>query len=344
MTKKEALLYEKLENKLIHCYLCSHHCRIAEEKFGFCGVRQNINGVLYTYAYGKVAAAHIDPIEKKPLYHFLPGTYSFSIATIGCNFRCGFCQNWEISQQSFREPREVAVPDSKGEAFLPQEIVELAVRNKCKSISYTYTEPTIFFEYAFEISRLARQKGIYNCFVTNGYMTKECIRMISPYLDAANIDLKFFKDSSYKKVCAASLEPVLNSIRLMRELGIWVEATTLVVPGENDSEEELNGIARFLAGVDKNIPWHISRFQPDYKFTNREATPLETLKKAKSIGIKAGLKFIYVGNIYGLGNDTYCPTCKKTLIKREAFSILENHIKKGKCSHCGCLIPGLFSD
>ena len=220
----------------------------------------------------------------------------------------------------------------------------MAIRNKCKSISYTYTEPTIFFEYAFETSKLAKEKGIYNCFVTNGYMTKECIRMIGPYLDAANIDLKFFKDSSYKKVCAASLEPVLNSIRLMRELGIWVEATTLVVPGENDSEEELNGIARFLAGVDKNIPWHISRFHPDYKFTGREATPLETLKKAHGIGIKAGLKFIYVGNVYGLGNDTLCGICKKPLIKREVFSILENNIEKGKCSYCGTLIPGVFSE
>lgn len=342
--KEEALLYEKFENKLIHCYLCSHHCRIAEGKFGFCGVRQNIAGVLYTYAYGKVAAAHADPIEKKPFYHFFPGTFSLSIATIGCNFRCGFCQNWEISQQSFREPREGGVTDSRGESFLPQEIVDLAIRNKCKSISYTYTEPTIFFEYAFEISKLARQKNIYNCFVTNGYMTEECIRLIRPYLDAANIDLKFFKDSSYKKVCAASLEPVLNSIRLMRELGIWVEVTTLVVPGENDSEEELSGIARFLCSVDKNIPWHISRFYPDYKFTGREATPLETLKKAQGIGIKAGLRFIYVGNVYGLGLDTYCATCKKTLIKREGFSVLENHTEKGECSYCGSLIPGLFSD
>ena len=346
--KKEALLYEKLENKLVHCYLCSHHCRIAEEKFGFCGVRQNIDGVLYTYTYGRVASSAIDPIEKKPLYHFFPGTFSFSIATIGCNFRCGFCQNWEISQQSFRELREGlipkgVVPDSQGESLLPQEIVDLAIRNKCKSISYTYTEPTIFFEYAFETSKLAKEKGIYNCFVTNGYMTKECIRMIRPYLDAANIDLKFFKDSSYKRACAASLEPVLNSIRLMRELGIWVEATTLVIPGENDSEEELNGMAGFLASVDKNIPWHISRFHPDYKFIGHEATPLETLKKAHEIGIKAGLKFIYVGNVYGLGNDTHCGTCKKPLIKREFFSILENNIEKGKCSYCGTLIPGVFS-
>ena len=335
--KKEALLYEKLDNKLIHCFLCSHHCRIAEGKFGFCGVRQNIAGLLYTYAYGEVVAAHIDPIEKKPFYHFLPGTSSFSIATIGCNFRCGFCQNWQISQQSFKEGERPS-----GEKLSPAEIVDSAIKNNCESISYTYTEPTIFFEYAFEVAKLAKEKGLYNCFVTNGYMTKECINMIKPYLGAANIDLKFFKDSSYKKVCAGSLEPVLNSIRLMRELGIWVEVTTLLIPGENDSEEELKAIAEFLAGVDKDMPWHISRFHPDYKFTDHETTPTDTLKRAYDIGIKAGLKFIYVGNVYGWGNDTYCQGCRRPLVKRETFTILKNNIEKGKCSYCAAAIPGFF--
>lgn len=347
--KKEALLYEKLENKLIHCYLCSHHCRIAEGKFGFCGVRQNIDGILYTYAYGSVVAAHIDPIEKKPLYHFLPGTSSYSIATIGCNFRCGFCQNWEISQQSFMDFRKGFIPegtvfDLKGELLSCEEIVRLALSNKCKSISYTYTEPTIFFEYAFETAKLAKENGLYNCFVTNGYMTKECIQGIRPYLDAANIDLKFFKESSYKNVCAATLEPVKNSIHLMRELGIWVEVTTLLIPGENDSDEELKGIAEFLAGVDKNIPWHISRFHPDYKFADHKATPVETLKKAQSIGVRAGLKFIYVGNVFGWGNDTYCPDCKKLLIKREGFSVSGYNIKNGECGYCTATISGLFRD
>ncbi len=334
---KEALLYEKLENKLVHCYLCAHHCRIADKKFGFCEVRQNINGKLYTHAYGKVIASHIDPIEKKPLYHFLPGTFSFSIATIGCNFRCGFCQNWQISQESFRDG------DNLGrEELLPQEIVREALKNKCKSISYTYTEPTIFFEYAYETAKLAKEKGLYNNFVTNGFMTKDALLMIKPYLDAANVDLKFFKDSSYRKICAASLQPVLDSIKLMRELGIWVEITTLVVPGENDSEEELTGIARFIAGVDKNMPWHVSRFHPDYKFTDHEATPEATLKKAQELGKKCGLTYIYAGNVYGWGSDTYCTSCKKLLIKREIFSILEYNIKEGKCSFCNAGIPGVF--
>jgi len=333
---KEALLYEKLENKSVHCYLCSHHCRIADKKFGICGVRQNIEGVLYTHAYGKVIASHIDPIEKKPLYHFLPGSFSFSIATIGCNFRCGFCQNWQISQANFRDG------NSDQEELTPIQIVNEALENRCKSISYTYTEPTIFFEYALQIARLAKEKGLYNNFVTNGYMTKECLEMACGFLDAANVDLKFFTDDSYKRICAASLEPVLSSIRLMHEMGIWVEITTLVVPGENDSEKELKGIAEFIASVDKNMPWHVSRFHPDYKFTDHESTPEKTLKKAEELGYGAGLKYIYAGNVYGWGNDTNCPNCKKMLIKREAFNILEDNIRQGKCSFCNTAIPGVF--
>ena len=334
---KEALLYEKLDKKIAHCYLCSHHCKIASRKFGFCGVRENVEGTLYTHAYGNVIAAQIDPIEKKPLYHFLPGSKSFSVATLGCNFRCGFCQNWEISQQ-------LNLPGANlgEEEFLPADIAEEALRNDCKSIAYTYTEPTIFFEYAYETAQAAKENGLANIFVTNGYMTKECITMIKPYLDAANIDLKFFNDANYKKNCSASLKPVLDSIRLMKELGVWVEITTLIIPGENDSEEELAGIARFIAGVDKAMPWHISRFHPDYKFRKYELTPEATLKKAHSIGIKAGLEFIYIGNISGWGNDTLCPACKKILIKREYFNILEYNIRENKCRYCQERVPGKF--
>lgn len=335
---KEALLYEKLENNLVHCFLCAHQCKIADKKFGFCGVRQNIDGTLYTHVYGKPIAMHIDPIEKKPLYHFLPGSFSFSIATIGCNFHCGFCQNWEISQSRARDGVELDKQE-----VLPQEIVKLALKNKCQSISYTYTEPTIFFEYAFDSAKLAKQKGLYNNFVTNGFMTKECLETIKPYLDAANVDLKFFRDESYKKICAGRLEPVLDSIRLMHKLGIWVEVTTLIVPGENDSQEELAGIAEFIASIDKNMPWHVSRFHPDYKFTDHQATPVATLKKAEDIGRKAGLNYIYVGNVIGFGNDTYCHNCKKLLIRREVFSVLENNIKQGKCAHCNTVIPGVFA-
>ena len=334
--RKEALLYEKLKDKLVHCFLCHHHCRIANQKFGFCGVRQNIEGILYSHVYGKVIASHIDPIEKKPLYHFLPGSFSLSIATVGCNFRCGFCQNWEISQSSIRDG------DSAGEEFLPGDIVKAALQNQCRSISYTYSEPTIFFEYALDVAKLAKDKGLYNNFVTNGYMTDEALQMLKPYLDAVNVDLKFFKDSSYQKICKGHLEPVLNSIRIMHRLNIWVEITTLIVPGENDSEKELRDIAEFIANIDKNIPWHISRFHPDYKFKDYPATAEATLKKAQEIGNKAGLNYVYVGNVIGFGNDTHCHNCKKLLIKREGFSVLEYNIKQGKCSFCNTAIPGIF--
>jgi pyruvate formate lyase activating enzyme len=334
---KEALLYKKPGDGSVQCLLCAHNCKIAAGKFGICGVRQNIDGELFTHAYGSVIAAHVDPIEKKPFYHFLPGSTSFSVATIGCNFRCSFCQNWQISQQNF------AAGGDSGEELSPKEIVSLALKNKCRSISYTYTEPTIFFEYAFETAKLARAKGLYNNFVTNGFMSAECLKMIRPYLDAANVDLKFFRDESYLKICKGRLQPVLDSIRLMRELGIWVEVTTLVVPAENDSEEELSSIAGFIAGVDKNIPWHVSRFHPDYNFTDHPATPEETLKKALESGRRAGLNYIYAGNVWGWGNDTLCPSCKKLLIKREFLSILEYNVKQGKCSFCGEILAGVFS-
>jgi len=335
---KEALLYKKLENKSVHCNLCNHRCRIAEQKFGLCGVRQNIKGKLYTHAYGKIIAAHIDPVEKKPLYHFFPGSYSFSIATVGCNFHCGFCQNWEISQKGLLG----TVPVLPGEELSPEEIVKAALKNECKSISFTYTEPTIFFEYAYETAKLAKDKGLYNNFVTNGFMTEDALSMIKPYLDAANVDLKFFRDGSYRRICGGRLQPVLDSIKLMHELGIWVEVTTLIVPGENDSQAELTDIAKFIVSVDKNIPWHISRFHPDYKFTDHKDTPQDALEKAQEIGYKAGLSYIYIGNVSGWGNDTHCHNCKKLLIKRDLFTPSESNIKEGKCSFCNVPIPGVF--
>ncbi|MBN2830706.1 MAG: AmmeMemoRadiSam system radical SAM enzyme [Candidatus Omnitrophica bacterium] len=335
---KEAIFYEKLDAEKIRCYLCAHECLIKDGSFGICSVRQNFKGVLYTYAYGNVVAANIDPIEKKPLYHFMPGSKSFSIAAAGCNFKCGFCQNWEISQK-----------ESKGgslleeDEFSAQDLVDEALRCNCQSISYTYTEPTIFFEYASDTAKLAKEHSLRNIFVTNGYMSKECLKEASLYLDAANVDLKFFKDASYKKFCSASLEPVLASIRLMKELGIWVEVTTLIIPGVNDSEGELGEIADFILSVDKNMPWHVSRFHPDYKFSNYPVTPEETLKKAQEIGKRRGLKFVYAGNVLGWGNDTLCPYCHKLLIKRDSFRILEYNLKEGKCIYCCGHIPGEFT-
>lgn len=335
---KEALLYEKLDKRQVHCFLCSHHCRISDGKFGICGVRKNEAGTLYSMVYGRVIAANVDPIEKKPLYHFLPGSTSFSIATIGCNFRCGFCQNWEISQSTIRDGF-----DDHGMKYSPQEVVAAALRHGCKSISYTYTEPTIFFEYALDCAKLAKEKGLANVFVTNGFMTGEALKMIRPYLDAANVDLKYFRDDSYRTVCGGSLEPVKDSIRLMHELGIWVEVTTLVVPGSNDSPEELGGIARFIAGVDQDIPWHLSRFYPNYKFNDTEPTEEKVLKDARQAGFDAGLRYVYVGNVFGWGNDTVCFFCKKTLIQRRGFTLDGFHCPGGICEFCRKRIAGVFS-
>jgi pyruvate formate lyase activating enzyme len=334
---KAAMLYESVDEKMVHCMLCNHECRIANSKFGVCGVRQNIKGKLYTYAYGEVVAAHIDPIEKKPLYHFLPGTRSFSIAAAGCNFKCGFCQNWQISQVSKRTN-----PELTGYVLPPEEIVRKAMDDGCRSISYTYTEPTIFFEYAYDTASLAREKGLLNVFVTNGFMTTKALETIQPFLDACNVDLKSFSEPFYKSVCHGALAPVLESIRAMNRLGIWVEVTTLIIPNSNDSPEELTKIARFLAEVDPDIPWHISRFHPDYQFNDHRSTPIETIRMAYQIGKQEGLRYIYMGNVPREASDTACPKCGEVLIQRAGFSVEENRVKNGRCPACKGAIAGRF--
>jgi pyruvate formate lyase activating enzyme len=301
-------------------------------------MRENVDGVLYTHAYGEVIAANVDPIEKKPLYHFLPGTTSFSIATAGCNFQCGFCQNWQISQMSKKNRK-----DLPGHRLSPEDAIAKAKASGCDSISYTYTEPTIFFEYALDIAKKAKENEIYNVFVTNGFMTREALDVIEPFLDACNVDLKSFSDKFYRKTCKASLKPVLDSIAYMRKIGIWVEATTLVIPGENDSEKELTDIAQFIAGIDPDIPWHISRFHPDFNFTEQSPTPMETMEKAAGLGENAGIRFIYLGNVPG-DSGTVCPSCKKTVISRRGFFSGRPQITNGKCAFCSAKIPGVFKD
>ena len=333
---REALLYEKLKNKKVRCNLCPHHCVIEEAKRGICGVKENKEGTLYSLVYGRAVASGVDPIEKKPFFHFFPGSYAFSIATVGCNFSCLFCQNADISQFP-KEKKEII-----GEFLPPEEIVSYAKRNKCKSISYTYTEPTIFFEYAYETAKIAHQQGIKNNFVTNGFISKEAIKLISPYLDAVNVDLKSFGDDFYKKFCGARLQPVLDSLKLMKELGIWVEVTTLIIPTLNDSAEELKSIAEFILGLGQETPWHISRFYPHYKMADLPPTPVETLHKAREIGKKIGLNYVYSGNVPGdEGENTFCPHCGKKVISRYGFQTLENRLKEGKCPYCGTKIAGV---
>ncbi len=335
--KKEGMLYKKIDGNKVVCNLCSHKCNIKESQYGLCKVRQNIDGCLYTLVYGNLIATQVDPIEKKPFYHFLPGTKSLSIATPGCNFRCSFCQNWQISQFEKNQ-----LKTSSKNYFKPEKIVEKALDLDCISISYTYTEPTIFFEYAYDVCKIAKDHSIKNTFVTNGYMSKKALEKISPYLDAANVDLKSFREEFYNNMCKARLKPVLDTIKKMKELGIWVEVTTLIVPKENDSDEELNDIADFISTVGKEIPWHISRFHPDYKYNNSKPTPIKTLEKAYKIGKKHGLKYVYLGNV-SFDNTTLCRRCNKDLIRRNYVGTEQNNIKNGKCKYCGKTIEGVWS-
>ncbi len=330
------MFYKKGAHQSLNCSLCYHRCIIEEGQKGICGVRENRAGTLYSMVYGKSISENVDPIEKKPLFHFFPGSQSLSIATAGCNFKCLHCQNSSISQM----PRDNNY--IKGNALPPSKIVSLAKEYNCRSISYTYTEPTIYFEYAFEASKLAKEEGLANSFVTNGYITPEALKTIHPYLDAANIDLKSFSDDFYRKVCGAKLQAVLDSITLYYQLGIWVEITTLIIPGYNDSLDELTDIAKFIKNIDEKIPWHITAFYPTYRLTDPPPTSIQSLRKAREIGLAEGLRYVYEGNIPGKGSEnTSCYNCNKTLIQRLGFSILENRIKDGKCPECQSLIDGI---
>jgi len=334
----EAYLYKPLNEKKVKCNLCNHRCVIKNGRRGICGVRENQEGTLKTLVYGKLIASNIDPIEKKPLFHFFPGSLSYSIATVGCNFKCLFCQNADIAQMPSDHDGMIM-----GNYFTPENVVEAAVKGNCKSIAYTYTEPTIYFEFAFDTAKLAHAKGIKNVFVTNGYMTSEALQMISPYLDAANVDLKAFNASFYKDVVKARLEPVKETLKLMKSLGIFVEVTTLLVPGLNDDKHELEMLAEFIANsLGSETPWHISRFHPTYKLLDRPSTPLETLIMAREIGVKSGLKYVYTGNVPGEnGEKTFCYKCNNILIDRWGFCVRKNLIENGKCTHCGAHIDGV---
>ncbi len=291
---KQALVYRKLDNQRVRCQACSHFCLIPSQKRGLCGVRENQNGKLYALNYNRIIAKHIDPIEKKPLYRFLPGTYTYSIATVGCNLKCANCQNWDISQKPKSNKKIV------GQKTTPQEIVQQALKNNCPSISYTYTEPTIFLEFALETMKLARAKGLKNIWVTNGFMSPQTLDLIVPYLDAANVDLKSFDDQFYQEYCGAKLKPILNNLKAMKKKNIWLEITTLLIPNLVDQKENLQSIVRFIkTELGPETPWHISRFSPEisWQMQNLARTPLKSLEKAYQIGLKTGLKYVYQGNI-----------------------------------------------
>jgi pyruvate formate lyase activating enzyme len=337
MVMREAMFYENAGGNKVRCGLCRFRCLIDEGGRGICAVRGNRGGTLYTLVYGKAIAEHVDPIEKKPLYHVMPGSRTFSVATVGCNFRCLHCQNYSISQplQDTLQITGIDLP--------PEEIVAKALASGCRSIAYTYTEPTIFFEYAYDTAVLAKKAGLMNVFVTNGYITPEALALISPFLDAANIDLKGFSERFYREVVHAMLNEVLDSIVEYRRQGIWIELTTLIIPGWNDTDEELRSIARFIADkVGKETPWHVSRFHPTYKMTESPATPVATLARARQIGLNEGLAYVYAGNSQGEGGEnTCCPACGEILIRRRGFYLAENRIREGKCPGCASVIDGI---
>lgn len=344
---KEAYLYKKLKNKIVQCRNCAHYCVIKQGERGICGVRENIDGKLYALNYGKAIACNIDPIEKKPLFHFLPGTQSLSIATVGCNFRCANCQNYDISQMPQLTGK------IEGEDLPPKEIVKIAKENNLPSIAYTYTSPTIFSDYALDTMKLAKKQGIKNVWVSNGFWSKELFEMISPFLDAANIDLKSFEDEFYfskknkvlepkakgfyRKYCGGRLQPVLDTLKRIKQEKIWLEVTTLAIPTLSDSKEMFENIANFIKNeLSAETPWHISQFSGTiaWKLKHLPDTPVKTLKMAYEIGKKSGLKYVYTGNVPGLKSEnTYCPKCGTLAIERLGYTI-KRFDKNGKCAKC----------
>jgi pyruvate formate lyase activating enzyme len=319
--------------------LCAHRCKIAPGKRGICQVRENREGQLASLVYGKLIAQHVDPIEKKPIFHMLPGSRAYSVATVGCNFRCLFCQNADIAQMPTDHQGAIV-----GQRVTPETVVAEARASDCQSIAYTYTEPTIFFEFALDVARLAHTEGLRNIFVTNGYMTAEALDLLLPVLDAANVDLKSFSDDFYKKTCGARLEPVKETLKRMKEGGVLVEVTTLLIPGANDDPDELKALAQFLVeDLGPDTPWHISRFHPTYRMKDRPITPLETLDRARDIGTAAGLRYVYVGNVPGGGGEnTLCPDCGNIVINRFHYRSRTNLIDANHCAYCHQVIDGIF--
>jgi len=336
MAYRENMKYYREEEgkERIICLLCRHSCKLKEGQVGICGVNKNVDGELKTLVYGHPIAVHVDPVEKKPLYHMLPGSRALSFGTVGCNFKCPFCQNWDISQET-KVNEEINVS--------PEQMVALALEEGAESIAYTYNEPTIFYPYAKDIGVLAKEKGLKNIFVSNGFESPEIIEDMPSWLDAANIDLKSWDDAYYKKVLKGGLEEVKDTLRRMVDVGIWVEVTTLLIEGDNDSDKDLTEMAEFIANdLGKHVPWHLSAFHPDYKMLDHDATKLETLQRAKKIGQKAGLHYIYLGNVPVHG-DTYCPECEELLIDRTGYSITVNKLKDGHCPKCNREIEGIWS-
>ncbi|KYK21631.1 radical SAM protein [Thermoplasmatales archaeon SG8-52-4] len=335
--KREASFWEKISDKKVQCSLCNHNCKIDVNKKGICGVRKNEEGKLYSMIYGSCSSIAVDPIEKKPLYHFFPGTNAFSIGTVGCNFKCDHCQNYSISTATseFSYSRELN----------PEEVIKLAKQHGCQGVSYTYNEPTIWHEFCIDSAKYVKKEGLYTCYVTNGYIKEDPLKELSKFLDAMNIDVKSFNEKFYKNICKASLEPVLNTCILAKELDIHIELTYLVIPTLNDSINEINDFCKWI--VDKlgtDTPVHFSRFHPDHNLIDKPNTPMDTLLKIYDTAKKIGLLFPYLGNVYpGDYENTFCPKCGNVCIKRSGFHVSTNDLVDNKCKKCGHILPIIFN-
>ncbi len=331
---KESCLYKKLSDNAVQCQTCNHYCRLIPNQYGLCGARQNQDGVLMVLNYGQAIAQQIDPVEKKPLYHFLPGTQTFSFAASGCNFKCANCQNWQISQSTKNRPENK--PADFGFDLPPAEIIEQAKAANCPSISYTYTEPTVFLEYALATMKLAKAAGLKNIWVSNGFMSKETLKLILPYLDAINVDLKSFDAKFYRENCGAKLKPVLGNLKSLKKAGVWVEITTLIIPTLSDSEKMLAKIAKFIREkIGPETPWHLSQFSntASWRLQNLSPTSKEAIERACQIGRNIGLYYVYAGNVQSKWNNTFCSQCQLSNIERSGFSI-KRRDKKGRCYGC----------
>jgi pyruvate formate lyase activating enzyme len=338
--RKEAYLTKALSDGAVQCQVCEHFCAVKPGQVGKCGVRRNYDGTLYLVVYGKAVAIHVDPIEKKPLFHFLPRSAVLSIGTFGCNFRCSFCQNWEIAQKrDFDEER-----DYLGQDAPPEALVNVCRQRGVHTIAYTYNEPTVFFEYTYDTARLAHEQGIKNVYVSDGFMSRAALDMLAPYLDGINVDLKAFTEEFYREVCGARLEPVKRNIAyIARETDLWIEVTTLLIPGLNDGDDELRAMAAWLAGVDAEIPWHVAAFRPAYKMLDWPPTSQRALARAYEIGKEAGLHYVYVGNVVVPDREsTFCPECGQLLIQRRRYDVREAWPERGVCPRCGHAVPGVW--
>ena len=333
---REASYYEKLDHKKIRCLLCPRECVVDDRERGYCGVRENRDGTYYTLVYARPCTYHIDPIEKKPLFHFYPGSLAFSIATAGCNLNCKFCQNWQISQVAPEQVRSIYLP--------PKETAQAAANNKCVSIAYTYSEPTIFYEYMFDTTEAGHKENVKSVVITAAYISQKPLETLCKNVDAIKVDLKAFSEKYYQDVVKGELKPVLDSLITMRKMKVWTEIVYLVVPTMNDGDKELKDLVKWIkTNLGPDVPIHFTRFHPQYILKNLPPTPLNTLEKAKAIADAEGLNFVYIGNVPGhAAENTYCPKCKKILIKRIGFNILENHIKNSNCTFCDYKVPGMF--